>query len=136
MVAVDEHRQLFERFGPLFLRRMGIDCACVQNFARRVDNRHFAAGAKARIECQNGLLGQRRLAEQARADCRRNTLMAWASAVSVRLRRTSRSMAGSSRRWARLACTLQRFSQRRLSEIGAVNAAHGQQPIVFVDLDV
>ena len=64
MMPVDHLLQSRQRALPVIPGLMGIDRACIEQFARRVDHGDLAARAKAGIDAQDGMSRERRLAEQ------------------------------------------------------------------------
>ncbi len=63
-VAVNHVLQGVNGFGPFFLRLVRVDGAGIEQFAGRVDDGDFGAGAEAGVEAQHGLVGERRQREQ------------------------------------------------------------------------
>ena len=91
--------QCVKRLGLAVLRRVRVDRDGIDQLAGGVDHGHLAAGAEAGVDAEDRLAGERRLAEQAAQIGGKDRDGVAFGQLGERVR-TSRSMAGRSRRWA------------------------------------
>ncbi len=133
-VAGDEPVQALQRRLTFVLRGVGVDGVRGQQFARRVNHGHFAAGAEAGIDGQHRVAGEGRLAEQAAqvvgedGDGVRFGLFG-ERAAHVTLDGGQEQALGS------IGHSQFELLAQGGTGVGAEGGAHGQQPVALADVD-